>query len=155
VSAASQLADEYDGTMAQVIEVAESCTDEDWKVPCPNEERTVGVVFDHIAEGNPEVVRWIHEFLAGRPVPLTPEVLNAQNAEHAERAANRPRAETVADLKTGSESTSRAIRLLTEPQLHQSQEFAWAGQQEVAWVARAALRHPRAHLKSIREALGH
>ena len=154
VSAASQLADDYDGMMAQVIEVAESCSDGDWKVPCPNEERTVGVVFDHIAEGNPQVVLWINEFLAGRSVPLTADELNARNADHAHRAASRPRAETVADLKSGSKSTSTAIRSLTESQFHQAQEFAWAGRQEVGWVASAALRHPRGHLKSIREALG-
>lgn len=153
MSAASQLADDYDSMMAQVIAVAESCSDEDWQAPCPNEERTVGVVFDHIAEGNPEVVGWIREFLAGRPVVITPEVLIARNAEHARRVADRPRNQTVQDLKTGSASTSHAIRALTEAQLHETQEFAWAGRQEVAWVASAALRHPRQHLKSIREAL--
>lgn len=154
MSAASQLADEYDGLMAEVIEFAESCSDDEWKVQCANEERTVGVVFDHIATGNPQVVEWMGEFLAGRPVAITPETLHARNADHARRAANRPKAETVHDLKTGSESASRAIRSLTESQLHQSQEFGWAGEQEVVWVASAALRHPRGHLKSIREALG-
>lgn len=153
MNAASQLADEYDSMMAQVIQVAESCSDDDWKVPCPNEERTVGVVFDHLAEGNPEVVGWIREFLAGRPVLITPEVLHARNADHARRAVNRPRHQTVKDLKTGSERTSHAIRALTEAELHETQEFGWAGRQEVAWVASAALRHPRSHLKSIREAL--
>jgi hypothetical protein len=153
MGAASQLADEYDSMMAQVIEVAESCSDADWKVLCPNEERTVGVVFDHIADGNPEVVGWIREFLAGRAVVITPEVLHARNADHARRVVNRPRHQTVQDLKTGSERTSHEIRALTEAQLHETQEFGWAGKQDVAWVASAALRHPRHHLKSIREAL--
>jgi hypothetical protein len=153
VSAASQLADEYDSVMAEVIAVAESCSDDEWYVLCASEERTVGVVFDHIARGNPQVVEWMGEFLAGRPVVITPEILHARNADHARRAAGRPRAETVEDLKTGSASTSRSIRSLTESQLHQTQEFGWAGGQEVAWVAGAALRHPRGHLKSIREAL--
>ncbi len=140
--------------MAEVVEVAESCSDDEWKTPCANDERTVGVVFDHIAGGNPQVVEWISEFLAGRPVVITPEILNTRNADHASRVANRPQAETVQDLKTGSQSTSRAIRSLTESQLHESQEFGWAGRQEVIWVASAALRHPRGHLKAIREALG-
>jgi hypothetical protein len=153
MGAASQLADEYDSVMAEVIEVAESCTDEDWHVPCPNEQRTVGVVFDHIATGNPEVVAWIHEFLADRPVVITAELLHARNAEHAQRAEKRPRQDTVKDLKAGSERTSHAIRSLTGDQLQATQEFGWAGKQEVAWVAGAALRHPRNHLKSIREAL--
>jgi len=154
MGAASQLADEYDGIMVQVIELAESCSDEDWQVSCPTEERTVGVVFDHIAKGNPQVVLWVNEFLAGRPVPLTSEELNARNADHARGASHRPRAETVQELRDGSKTTSKAIRSLTEPQLRQTQEFAWAGPQEVAWVASTAMRHPRAHLKSIREALG-
>lgn len=154
MSAATQLADEYDGIMAQVIDVAESCSDEDWMVACPKEGRTVGVLFDHIAEGNPQVVAWIDEFLAGRPVPLTPDELNARNADHAHRAASRPRVQTIQDLKDGSKSTSHAIRSLSEAQLHETQEFAWAGRQQVAWVASAALRHPRGHLRSIREALG-
>lgn len=140
--------------MAEVIDVAESCSDDQWKMTCANDERTVGVVFDHIAKGNPQVVEWMAEFLSGRPVAITPEILDGRNADHARRAANRPRAETVHDLKTGSVSTSHAIRSLTESQLHQSQEFGWAGRQEVAWVASAALRHPRGHLKSIRETLG-
>jgi hypothetical protein len=154
MNAASQLADEYDRMMAEVIQVAESCSDEDWGVRCPNEERTVGVLFDHVSEGNPQVVLWVNEFLAGRPVPLTADELNARNADHARRAAKRPRVETVQALKDGSKETSHAIRSLTDSQLHLTQEFAWAGKQEVAWVASAAFRHPRGHLKSIREALG-
>jgi len=154
MSAASQLADEYDGMMAEVIEVAESCSDDEWKALCASEERTVGVLFDHIATGNPQVIEWIGEFLAGRPVVITPEILHARNADHARRAASRPRAKTIEDLKSGSASTSRSIRSLTESQLRQTQEFGWAGGQEVAWVASAAIRHPRGHLKSIHEALG-
>ena len=43
---------------------------------------------------------------------------------------------------------------LTDEQLELTQEFAWAGTQNVGWVAGAAVRHPKGHLKSIKEALG-
>jgi hypothetical protein len=151
---ASDLADEYDAVMADVIAVAGGCSQADWTTRCLNEQRSVGVLFDHIAEGNPQVVRWVQEFLNGRPVELTLETLTQRNAEHARRAAARPRGETVADLKAGSARTSEFIRSLTDEQLELTQEFAWAGTQNVGWVAGGAVRHPKGHLKSIKEALG-
>ncbi len=102
MGAADALALEYDSLMSEVIRFAKTCSDEDWGTPCPNEQRTVGVIFDHIATGNPEVVRWIGEFLDGRPVKITPEILNARNAEHTRRVAARPRGETIDDLVSGS-----------------------------------------------------
>jgi len=154
MSAAAQLADEYDTTMSEVIAFAKTCSDEDWSTICPKEERTVGVLFDHIATGNPQVVEWIEEFLSDKPVEITPEVLKKRNADHARLVANRPRHETIDDLDTSTPKTSRAIRALTDQQMRRTQEFGWAGPQEVSWVASAAVRHPRGHLKSIREALG-
>jgi DinB superfamily len=153
-SSASDLADEYDAVMADVIAVAGGCSQADWTTSCINEQRSVGVVFDHIAEGNPEAVRWVQEFLNGRPVELTVETLTQRNAEHARRVAARPQGETVADLKAGSARTSEFLRSLTEEQLALTQEFGWAGTKNVVWVAGAAVRHPKGHLKSIKEALG-
>ena len=151
---ASELADEYDAVMADVIAVAGACSQAGWTTSCLNEQRSVGVVFDHIAEGNPQWVRWVQEFLNGRPVEMTVENLTQRNAEHARRAAARPRSETLADLKAGSARTSEFIRSLTDQQLELTQEFAWAGTQSVQWVAGGAVRHPKGHLKSIKEALG-
>ena len=151
---ASDLADEYDAVMADVIALAGGCSQADWTTNCINEQRSVGVVFDHIAEVNPEVVRWVQEFLNGRPVELTVETVTQRNAEHARRAPARPRGETVADLKVGSARTSEFLRSLTDEQLGLTQEFAWAGTKDLGWVAGAAVRHPKSHLNSIKEALG-
>jgi hypothetical protein len=154
VAAASAIVDEYDAVMAEAIALAESCSDDEWRAMCASEQRTVGVLFDHVATGNPQVVRWINEFLAGRPIVITPEILNSRNAEHAHQVQRRPRAETIDDLKKGTTTTSEFLGSLTKDQLGVRSEFGWAGPQDVAWVASAALRHPRGHLKSIREALG-
>ncbi len=154
MSESTELADQYEAAMAEVIALAKSCSDEEWQTLSGNEERTVGVLFDHIAQGNPQVVGWIDELLEGRPVEITREILNEENAEHARRAASRPRHETIEALETTTPRTAVALRSLTEQQLRRKQSFGWAGEQEVAWVAGAAIRHPRVHLKSIREALG-
>jgi len=153
VAAASSIVDEYDAVMAETIALAESCSDDEWGIVSASEQRTVGVLFDHIATGNPQVVHWIDEFLAGRAVEITPEILNARNADHAEHAQKRPRAETIDDLKQGTARTSKFLGRLTDDQMGTRSEFGWAGEQDVAWVAAAALRHPRGHLKSIRAAL--
>src|SRR5437763_6242145 len=131
---ASDLADEYDAIMADVIAVADGCSQADWTTSCINEQRSVGVVFDHIAELNPEVVRWVQEFLNGRPVEMTLEIVAERNGEHDRGAAARPRGETVADLKAGSDRTSEFIRSLTDEQLELTQAFAWAGTQNDRWV---------------------
>src|SRR5260370_37954550 len=151
---ASDLADEYDAVMADVIAGAGGCSQADWTTSCINEQRSVGVVFDHIAEGNPDVGRWGQEFLHGRPGERTRETVTQRNAEHARRAAARPRGETVADLKARSASTSAVIRSLTDEQLELTQEFAWAGTKNVDWVASAAILPPQGHLKSIKDAVG-
>src|SRR5260370_7629716 len=99
---ASDLADEYDAVMADVIAVAGGCSQADWTTSCINEQRSVGVVFDHIAEGNPDVVRWVQEFLHGRPVEMTLETVTQRNAEHARRPAAPPRGDTLPNLNAAS-----------------------------------------------------
>jgi hypothetical protein len=99
-------------------------------------------------------VVWIQTFLAGRPVSITPDQLKAENAEHARRAADRPRPDTIADLHESAERTSAFLRGLSDEQLQVRQDFGWAGTQDVAFIGPAAVRHPQRHLASIREALG-
>ncbi len=153
MGASSAIADEYDALMAEVLGFAESCSDDEWSVICPNEQRTAGVLFDHIAVGNPQAMGWVEEFLAGRPVRITPDVLHASNAEHARNVLARPRADTVNDLKEGTAGMSRFLRGLTEDQLKLENEFGWAGQHDVEWLIGVTVRHPRTHLKSIRDAI--
>lgn len=148
------MADQYDAVMAEVVALAGSCSDEEWRAACLEDDRTVGVVFDHVARGNPEVVMWIQTFLAGKPVEITPEILNAQNAEHARSVSDKPRQATVGDLKRSGVRTSGLLRALTDQELRTAQDFGWTGRKDVAWVAAAAVRHPRGHLKTVREALG-
>ena len=150
---ASDLANEYDALMAEVIAVAHGCSPAEWATNCINEQRPVGVMFDHIAEINADVVRWVQEFLSGRPVELSREIVTQRNAEHARTAAVRPREETLRDLKASVERTSEFMRSLTDEQLALTQEWGWAGTQNVGWVAGVGIRHPTSHLKSIKEAL--
>src|SRR5438105_15736829 len=114
---AFDLADEYDALMAQVIAVADGCSPADWTTNCANEQRPVGVMFDHIAELNADVVRWVQEFLSGRPVELTRETILQSNAQHRRQAAMRPREETLRDRQAGSDRRADVVRPPTRERL--------------------------------------
>src|SRR5260370_21281847 len=59
---ASDLADEYDAVMADVIAVAGGCSQPDWPTRCINEQRPVGVGFVHIPDGHPATAHHVPQF---------------------------------------------------------------------------------------------
>jgi hypothetical protein len=151
--AAAQLADEFDAVLADVIEVAESCDDEQWTRRVNEEERTVGVLFDHIAAGNDQSTEWASTFLRGRAVEVDPGLIDSENAAHAREARSRPRATTMERLRATTARTSMFLHGLTDKQLSVTQKFGWLGAQDVAFLVRQACRHPQRHLQGIRQAL--
>ena len=151
--AAAQLAGEFDVVLADVIRVAESCDDEQWTRRVIDEDRSVGVLFDHIAAGNDQSVEWATTLLRGRPVEVDPGLIDSENAAHAREARGRARWVTMERLLASTARTSRFLHSLTDEQLTVSQKFGWLGTQEVAHVVRQACRHPHRHLLGIRQAL--
>lgn len=151
--AAAQLADEFDAVLADVIKVAESCDDEQWRRRVIDEERSVGVLFDHIAAGNDQSAEWASTFLRGRGVEVDPGLIDSENAAHAREARVRGRATTMEPLRASTARTSKFLHALTDEQLGVTQEFGWLGAQDVAFLVRQACRHPQRHLQGIRKAL--
>lgn len=151
--AAAQLADEFDTVLAGVIEVAESCDDEQWMRRVIDQERSVGVLFDHIAAGNDQSVEWATAFLRGRAVEVDPGLIDSENAAHAREARDRTRSMIVERLRASTARTSKFLHALTDEQLSLSQTFGWLGPQDVAFLIRQACRHPQRHLQGIRQAL--
>jgi len=150
---ATQLAHEFDATMADVIKIAESCSDEQWTRRHISEERTVGVLFDHIAAGNDQAVGWASSFLRNRAVEVDPGLIDSENAAHARETRDVPRSATIKRLQTSTRATSRFLHRLTDAQLEVIQTFGWLGPRSLAFVVIQTCRHPQRHLQSIREAL--
>ena len=151
--AAAQLADEFDAVLADVIEAAESCDDEQWARRVVDEERSVGVLFDHIAAGNDQSVEWASTVLRGRGVEVDPGLIDSENAAHAREARGQARSMTLERLRVSTARTSKFLHGLTDEQLNITQKFGWLGPQDVAFVVRQACRHPERHLHAIRQAL--
>jgi DinB superfamily len=151
--AAALLAGEFDAVLADVIEVAESCDNEQWARRVVDQERSVGVLFDHISAGNDQSVEWAAIFLRGRAVEVDPGLIDSENAAHAREARGRTRLETIQRLRASTARTSKFLHGLTDEQLNVTQKFGWLGTQDVAFVIRQACGHPQRHLKGIRVAL--
>ena len=152
--AAALLAGEFDAVLADVIEVAESCDNEQWARRVVDQERSVGVLFDHISAGNDQSVEWASTFLRGRAVEVDPGLIDSENAAHAREARGRTRSETIQRLRASTARTSKFLHGLTDEQLNVTQKFGWLGTQDVAFVIRQACGHPQRHLQGIRVALG-
>lgn len=151
---AAQLASEFDAVLDEVIQVAESYDDGQWSIRVIAEERTVGVLFDHIAAGNDQGVEWAASFLRGRPVEVDPGLIDSENAAHAREARSRSRDETLRRLRETTARTSKFLHALNDHQLNLTQKFGWLGDQDVAFIVRQSIRHPQRHLQGIREAVG-
>ena len=151
--AAALLAGEFDAVLADVIEVAESCDNEQWARRVVDQERSVGVLFDHISAGNDQSVEWASIFLRGRAVEVDPGLIDSENAAHAREARGQTRSTTIGRLRASTARTSKFLHGLTDEQLNVTQKFGWLGPQDVAFVVRQACRHPRRHLQGIRQAL--
>lgn len=151
---AAQLAREFDSVLADVMQLAESCDGGQWRIQVIAEERTVGVLFDHIAAGNDQGVEWATSFLRGRAVEVDPGLIDSENAAHAREARTRPREETLRLLRETTARASKFLRGLSDEQLNITQRFGWLGDQDLAFIVRQSIRHPQRHLQGIREAVG-
>ena len=150
----AHLAEDYDAALEAVIDFAGTCSEDDWQTVSANDLRTVGVVMDHLAAGNEEVIEWIRDFLGGRSIKISPQLIDERNARHVGEALGRPRVETLERLRRTTVLTSHLLHGLSNQQLNVTHDFGWLGAQDVAFLVRQAIGHPQRHLQNIREALG-
>lgn len=96
----AELVAEVEAVHTDVVETARGCTAEQWEMVVPDEERSVGVVFHHIAVIYPLVADWAQKVANGEALPpLTFDAIHAMNHQHAEENADASQADTVALLE--------------------------------------------------------
>lgn len=152
---AQSFADQFDEVHNAVLEVARSAGDDDWSIPCPGTGWPVGGVFRHIA-------RWyiLHMELATAFIMNGPFLEQTASWHGVDRlntqfAATRPKAETIALLRTNGAAMAAFIRAMSDEQLDRigklpaaSMEFSCE-----ALVERMLINHASTHLAEIRSAL--
>jgi hypothetical protein len=159
-SRVDELASEFERIHAGVIEFAESLSDDEWDAYVPNEERSAGVVIQHIAFGYTSEIALIQAIVSGDALPSIYEnrdALNEYNAQHAGELRRIPRAEAMHELRRQGDEALAYLRGLSDADLARTRPIGlWNGEEiSVGWlIERIVLGHPQGHLTSIRAALG-
>jgi hypothetical protein len=156
---ANVLADELESANRDLVAYCESLSDDDWQTVVPNEERTVGVLFQHIAVAYTAETALLRAIIAGQPLPAIytdRALLDDVNARDAVDLLPGTKAETLQSLDRHARRASRFIRSLSDDDLAASATVGIFG--ERVWTVEAlieqiVLGHPQIHLASIRAAL--
>jgi uncharacterized damage-inducible protein DinB len=151
---AEALAKRFEQVNDELIAAVEGCSDEQWRKTCSGEQWSVAVTAHHVASSHGPIAGAVQALATGQPLPpLTSEMLDAGNAEHARQFAACTRAETVELLRSGGQVAARTVRGLSDEQLDNGAEVALMGGQRVSaaqFVEMVLIGHPTNHLESIR-----
>jgi hypothetical protein len=154
---AEWLATTFERTVADLAALLAGCSEADWQRRCPDEERPVGVVAHHVAGGLHAQVEWLRLVANGKPLPpVTAEMIDETNAEHAVRHAHHTKDETLATLRRNSAEAAAVIRALTDEQLDRQGSMPLFGERPLSAeevVRYVMIRHVIGHTRSIRAAL--
>src|SRR6516164_1713863 len=143
----ARYASEIDEARERLVAFAGGCSDEQWHAaPLDGDPRPVGVVVDHVAHAYEYLAGWIRQLVAGEPVEVNGEVVDALNAEHARAAAAVSRAEATGHLHRSGTAISALVANLPAAELH-------AGGGRVQRLAQIAITHADDHRSEIEAAL--
>ncbi|HXU23435.1 MAG TPA: DinB family protein [Tepidiformaceae bacterium] len=147
----NDLAAEFEATNQRLITTIESMTEADWKRPCAGETWPAGVTAHHAAESIGPLSGIVQAMASGGPVPpITPEALDAMNAQHAQREANCTREQTLQLLRTGGEEAVRTLRAIPDDGFARTAVFGPMGETSAENFAKAVLiGHLQAHGSSV------
>ena len=143
----AELAADIDAARERLAGFVGGCTDADWRsAPLDGDPRPVGLVVDHVADAYEYLAGWIRQLVAGQPVDVNNEVVDALNAEHARTAGSVTRAETAGHLRRSGADIAALVAGLSAADLA-------AGDGRVRRFAQIAIRHADDHRSEIEAAL--
>jgi len=151
---AQELARRLDEANAELARAIEACSDDFWGSTCPEEGWAVGVTAHHVAASHPQVAGLVQLIATGQPLPpLTVDMLNQGNAEHARVAAGCTREETLRLLRENGPAASRLIAGLSDEQLDRSAQMFMGTMSAEALIEGAMIGHAIGHLASMNAAV--
>jgi hypothetical protein len=155
-SRAEQYAAQFEAINNEVIALVTECTEEQWRQPCTNEERPVGVVAHHIGVVHRDFI-WIVERLSSGQTfspNASMDVVHESNAQHAREHVSVSKQEVSEALQTNGAALARSIRSLRDEQIDQIAGTFGGNELTVAQVLEyIVLGHAAEHLGSIRSTI--
>ncbi len=153
---AEALAQRFEQANNDVIAAVAGCSDAQWKATTKEEGWSVGVTAHHIAVGHPGVFGLAQAIANGQPVPpITLDMINQGNAQHAQQFAGCTKQETLDMLRANGAAAAAGLRGLSDEQLDRSATLAVFGDSPVSAqqvVEMILIGHPQNHLASMKGA---
>jgi uncharacterized damage-inducible protein DinB len=150
------LAQRFEQANNDVIAAVEGFSDDQWKAKTKEEGWSVGVAAHHIAVGHPGVFGLAQAIANGQPLPpITREMIDQGNAQHAQQFAGCTRQETLDLLRANGAAAAMSLRGLTDEQLDRSATLPVFGDAPVSAqqvIEMVLIGHPQGHLQSIKGA---
>ena len=129
MSRAEKLTQRFTTMNNAIIDIAESCSDEDWGKIVEGENWPVGLVLNHIVAGHYSVIGLMKRAVRNQPLPdLSNQDNDAENAKMAEESANISREDVLAMTRKNGERIAAFVGELTDEQLAKSYHWSLWGQ---------------------------
>ena len=143
----AQYAAEIAAARDRLIGFVHACPEEQWRsAPLDGDPRPVAVVVDHVADAYEYLAGWLRDLVAGRPVTVSSDTVDALNAEHAAAAGAVSKAAAVQHLEHSGAAICELVASLSAADLA-------AGQGRAERLAQIATRHADDHRAEIETAL--
>ncbi len=150
---AEEFAATFEATNNDLIATVEECSDAQWRMPCVDDGRSVGVVAHHVTVVYPDFARILKKLAAGAVLPPrgSMDTVHESNARHAQEYTAVGTRETLDALRQNGTEVAQLLRSLSEEQLDGiagifgGRELSTA--QVVEWIV---IGHSKEHLASIR-----
>jgi hypothetical protein len=150
-----QLADQLDEANREMLAVIEAIPDERWKSICDADGRQCNAVANHVAGANRAIADWVQTLANGEAIPVTMEMVHANNANRAAEDANVTRDDVAARLRENADYASRMLRAMSDDQLAQSAPLGLAGGKEMSagdLAERILIGHVIGHMNDLKPA---
>ena len=155
---ALELARRFSEANDEVIVFTRDLTDDEWRMPCEREGRTVGQVVQHIAAGDRIIAGIVDAMAQGRELPVAARRTAAEGARYNERQAfrfaDRSRDDGLRLLRRNGAATDRLIASLTDDQLDRSIPTIEGPLTTAEEIEGGLLGHLRIHFEAVRETVG-
>ncbi|MGH2531400.1 MAG: DinB family protein [Thermomicrobiales bacterium] len=150
---AERLATHLERVTDELVTAIEARPEGHWRSISPVEEWTVGTTVHHIAGVTELVMGLVQALVANQPLPpLTWDVVDAGNAQHAAEHPSPNRLETLTHLRRATDDAARVIRQLTNEQLDRASPWGLDDGEPISaeqLIERNIIAHTRQHLASI------
>jgi hypothetical protein len=155
---AQTLAARLDQANKDLIGLLQGCTEEQWRQPCADEGRSVGVVAHHVADAHTASSGWLRAIVAGEPLPgLTHADIDNYNARRASAHPDPLKDDTLRLLGTTGAAAVALVAGLTDDQLARSGSMPLFGERPLTadqMIRYVMIAHVQGHLQGLRQTLG-